>query len=68
MAKRLITAVGAISIAIALGSAAFIIGYRVAGSGNLVVMNSTGIGPLFSIAIAVWGIFALLLWGMSGKG
>jgi hypothetical protein len=68
MAKRFITAIGAISIAVALGSASFVFGCRVAGSGSPLGPNNIGIGLLFSIAIAVWGIFALLLWAMPGKG
>jgi hypothetical protein len=68
MARSFITAVGAVSIAAALGSASFVIGCRVAGSGSLPGANGIGTGLLFSIAIAVWGIFALLLWGMPGKG
>jgi hypothetical protein len=55
---------GAISIAAALGSASFVLGCRVAGSANPAVTNSIGIGLLLSLAIGVWGIFALLLWGM----
>ena len=68
MAKRFITAVGAICIAGALGSASFIIGCRVTGSWNASAANSIGIGLLFSIAVGVWGIFALLLWAMPKKG
>ena len=67
MAKRFITAVGAVCIAAALGSASFVLGCRVAGSGNLAGTNGIGIGLLLSMAAGVWGIFALLLWGMPGK-
>jgi len=67
MTKRFITAVGATCIAIALGSASFVIGCRVEESGNLAVTNNIGIGLMFSIAAGVWGIFALVLWGMPGK-
>jgi hypothetical protein len=68
MAKRFITAIGAVSIAVALGSAAFIIGCRVTGSWNASAANGIGIGLLLSIAVGVWGIFALLLWAMPKKG
>ncbi|HXH51518.1 MAG TPA: hypothetical protein VNM47_19435 [Terriglobia bacterium] len=67
MAKRLITAVGAVSIAAALGSASFVLGCRVAGSVNLAGAKGVGIGLLLSIAVGIWGIFALLLWGMPKK-
>ena len=68
LAKRFITAVGAISIAIALGSASFVVGYRAEEFGNLAVTNNIGIGLLLSIAVGVWGIFALLLWATPKKG
>ena len=68
MTKRFITAVGAICIAAALGSASFIIGCRVTGSWNASAENGIGIELLLSIAIGVWGIFALLLWAMPKKG
>ena len=67
MAKRFITAVGAVCIAAAMGSASFVIGYRVTGSRSPSAANGMGIGLLLSIAVGVWGIFALLLWGMPGK-
>ena len=68
MTKRFIAAIGAICIAAAMGSASFIIGCRVTGSWNASAANGIGIGLLLSIAVGVWGIFALVLWGMPKKG
>ena len=68
MAKRFITALGAMSIATALGSVSFVVGYRVTGSWNPSAVDGIGIGLLLSIAVGIWGIFGLLLWAMPGKG
>jgi hypothetical protein len=68
IAKRFITAVGTACIAGALGSASFVFVCRVAASRNLSGANGIGMALLLSIAVGVWGIFALLLWGMPGKG
>ena len=68
MAKRFITAVGAVCIAAAMGSSSFVFGCRIADSGNLARANGVVVGLMLSIAVGAWGIFALLLWGLPGKG
>jgi hypothetical protein len=68
MVRRFITAVGAICITAALGSASFDIGYRIVRSGNSADPKNVWTGLLFSITVAMWGIFALQLWQKAGKG
>ena len=61
MLSRAIMAIGAICSAAGLGFASFNIGYRIAGSGNFADSKNVETGLLLSIAVAVWGIFALQL-------
>jgi hypothetical protein len=68
MLNRLIMAVGAVCCAAGLGSASFDIGHGIACRASLTDAKDIGIGLLFSIAVAVWGIFALQLWRRPGKG
>jgi len=67
MLSRFIMAIGAICSAAGLGCASFIIGHDIASSGNLADEKNVGTGLLLSIAVAVWGIFALQLWRKPGK-
>jgi hypothetical protein len=67
MLNRLIMATGAICSAAGLGSASFVIGHGIASSGNFAHAKNVGIGLLLSIAIGVWGIFALQLLRKQGK-
>jgi len=67
MLGRVIMATGAICSAAGLGFASFNIGYGIASSGNLADAKNVETGLLLSIAVAVWGIFALQLWRKSGK-
>ena len=67
MLSRFIKGVGAICSAAGLGCAAFIIGHDIASSRNFADKKNVGIGLLLSIAVAVWGIFALQLWRKPGK-
>lgn len=63
MVNRFITGIGAICSAAGLGFASFVIGHGIAGSGNIADMKNVGIGLLLSITVAVWGIFAVQIWG-----
>ncbi len=67
MVARFIKAIGPMCIAAGLGFASFNIGYGVARSRNFADAKNVGIGLLMSIAVAVWGIFALQLGRRPGK-
>jgi hypothetical protein len=62
-----IIAIGAICSAAGLGFASFIIGHDIASSGNFADTKNVGAGLLLSIAVAVWGLFALQIWRKAGK-
>jgi hypothetical protein len=68
MLSRVIMAIGATCSAAGLGCASFNIGYGIASSGNFANTNNVETGLLLSIAVAVWSIFALLIWRRPGKG
>jgi hypothetical protein len=61
MLDRIIMAVGSVCCAAGLGFASFDIGFGIACTVDLTHAKDIGIGLLFSIAVAVWGIFALQL-------
>ncbi len=61
MPNRLIMAVGAVCCAAGLGCAAFNIGFGIAGSRNPAAAKDVGTGLMLSIAVGLWGIFALQL-------
>jgi hypothetical protein len=67
MLNRVIMAIGAICSAVGLGSASFTIGHGIARSGNFAHAKNVGIELLLSIAVGVWGIFALQLRRRPGK-
>lgn len=67
MMDKFITGLGAVCSAAGLGCASFAVGHDIANSGNIADVRNVGIGLLLSIAVAVWGIFALQLWKKSGK-
>ena len=62
MLSRVIKGLGAICNSAGLGCASFIIGHDMARSGNFADAKNIETGLLLSIAVGVWGIFALLLW------
>ena len=68
MLDRVIMGIGAICSAAGLGFVSFAVGYDIARSGNLAGAKNVETGLLLSIAVAVWGIFALQLWRKPGKG
>ena len=68
MLTRVIMAIGAICNAAGLGCASFIIGHDIASSGSFADAQNVGTGLLLSMAVAVWGIFALQLWRKPRKG
>ena len=61
MLNWFILAVGAVCCAAGLGCAAFNIGFGIAGSRNPAAAKDVGMGLLLSMAVGVWGIFALQL-------
>ena len=67
MMSRAVKAIGAISIAGGLGFATFNFGYGIARPWNFADAKNVATGLLLSIAVAVWGIFALQLWRKPGK-
>ena len=60
-------AIGVICSAAGLGFVSFIIGHDIASSGNFADTKNVGAGLLLSIAVAVWGLFALQIWRKAGK-
>lgn len=67
MLNKLIMSAGAPSLAIGIDSASFAFGCRIAGGGVPTGGGGVEIGLLLSIAVGVWGIFALLLRGKPGR-
>ena len=67
MIDRFILGIGAICGAAGLGCASFAIGHDIASCGSFADMKDVRTGLLLSIAVAVWGIFALQLWKKAGK-
>jgi len=67
MLDKFIMGIGATCSAAGLGCASFAVGHDIASSGNFAGTKNVGAGLLLSIAVAVWGIFALQIWRKSGK-
>jgi hypothetical protein len=61
MLNRVIMGIGAVCSAVGLGCASFDIGHGLACKASLAEAKDIGTGLLFSIAVAVRGIFALQL-------
>ena len=68
MLDRVIMGIGAICSAAGLGFVSFAVGHAIARSANVAGAKDVETGLLLSIAVAVWGIFALQLWRKPGKG
>jgi hypothetical protein len=67
MIDRFILGIGALCSAAGIGCASFAIGHDITSSESFADGKNVGIGLLLSIAVAVWGSFALQLWKKSGK-